>query len=134
MTDVVDSSPEGGVSVIVSYTMDLAGETVSLPGMSVKYGVKKGPVVVMGNVQAPDKIRQLTEVEAARVSGNTVTAGNRTYLMSDNVLVYEYRGGDYYLSSLDRVKDRRLRAVLPGMTAPRRTAAVSESSWQNKLP
>ena len=57
MTDVVDSSPEGGVSVIVSYTMDLAGETVSLPGMSVKYGVKKGPVVVMGNVQAPDKIR-----------------------------------------------------------------------------
>ena len=62
MTDVVDSSPEGGVSVIVSYTMDLAGETVSLPGMSVKYGVKKGPVVVMGNVQAPDKIRQLTEV------------------------------------------------------------------------
>lgn len=25
--------------------------------------------------------------------------------MSDNVLVYEYRGGDYYLSSLDRVKD-----------------------------
>ena len=105
MTDVVDSSPEGGVSVIVSYTMDLAGETVSLPGMSVKYGVKKGPVVVMGNVQAPDKIRQLTEVEAARVSGNTVTAGNRTYLMSDNVLVYEYRGGDYYLSSLDRVKD-----------------------------
>ena len=59
----------------------------------------------MGNVQAPDKIRQLTEVEAARVSGNTVTAGNRTYLMSDNVLVYEYRGGDYYLSSLDRVKD-----------------------------
>lgn len=41
--------------------------------MSVKYGVKKGPVVVMGNVQAPDKIRQLTEVEAARVSGNTVT-------------------------------------------------------------
>lgn len=105
MTDVVDSSPEGGVSVIVSYTMDLAGEIVSLPGMSVKYGVKKGPVVVMGNVQAPDKIRQLTEVEAARVSGNTVTAGNRTYLMSDNVLVYEYRGGDYYLSSLDRVKD-----------------------------
>ena len=67
--------------------------------------MKKGPVVVMGNVQAPDKIRQLTEVEAARVSGNTVTAGNRTYLMSDNVLVYEYRGGDYYLSSLDRVKD-----------------------------
>ena len=105
MTDVVDSSPEGGVSVIVSYTMDLAGEIVSLPGLSVKYGVKKGPVVVMGNVQAPDKIRQLTEVEAARVSGNTVTAGNRTYLMSDNVLVYEYRGGDYYLSSLDRVKD-----------------------------
>ena len=44
-------------------------------------------------------------LEAARVSGNTVTAGNRTYLMSDNVLVYEYRGGDYYLSSLDRVKD-----------------------------
>ena len=85
--------------------MDLAGETVSLPGMSVKYGVKKGPVVVMGNVQAPDKIRQLTEVEAARVSGNTVTAGNRTYLMSDNVLVYEYRGGDYYLSSLARVRE-----------------------------
>lgn len=33
--------------------MDLAGEIVSLPGMSVKYGVKKGPVVVMGNVRPP---------------------------------------------------------------------------------
>lgn len=53
MTDVVDSSPEGGVSVIVSYTMDLAGEIVSLPGMSVKYGVKKGPCGGDGQCPGP---------------------------------------------------------------------------------
>ena len=53
--------------------------------------------------------------------------------MSDNVLVYEYRGGDYYLSSLDRVKDGGYE-LSAWYDRPRRTAAVSESSWQNKLP
>lgn len=105
MTDVLDSSPESGVSIMVTYSMDLAGEAVTLPGLNVKFGVKKGPIVVKGDVKDPDKLQQLTEVEISSISGNQVSTGVRTYRMSDDVLVYEYRGGEYYLSSLDRVKD-----------------------------
>ena len=56
-----------------------------------------------GNPSKPDKIYSLKSVDVSLVEGNVVTAGNRSYTMSDTVQVYEYRDGEYYLSNLDRV-------------------------------
>ena len=37
--------------------------------------------------------------------GNQLIAGNQAYTLSDDVLVYEQRSGQYYLSSLARAEN-----------------------------
>ena len=38
------------------------------------------------------------------MSGNQFVTGNQRYTLSDSVVVYEYRDGRYYLSSLARAE------------------------------
>ena len=101
MTKVTDLSM--GMNILVHYEMELEGQSTVLTSQGIKYAVDNGPFVMKGNPSKPDKIYSLKSVDVSLVEGNVVTAGNRSYTMSDTVQVYEYRDGEYYLSNLDRV-------------------------------
>ncbi|MCI9651353.1 MAG: S-layer homology domain-containing protein, partial [Lachnospiraceae bacterium] len=53
---------------------------------------------------SPEKLYALTAAQAGQVSGNQFVTGNQRYTLSDSVVVYEYRDGRYYLSSLARAE------------------------------
>lgn len=101
MTKVTDLSM--GMNILVHYEMELEGQSTVLTSQGIKYAVDNGPFVMKGDPSKPDKIYSLKSVDVSLVEGNVVTAGNRSYTMSDTVQVYEYRDGEYYLSNLDRV-------------------------------
>ena len=44
-------------------------------------------------------------MKADGVSGSTLRAGSRSYTISDQVVVYEYRDRQYFPSTLDRVQE-----------------------------
>ena len=64
--------------------------------------------MIKGDLSNPEKIYNLTKVSADRISGNQLIASNRSYTMADNVVIYEYRNGSYYLSSAERVQEKGL--------------------------
>ena len=103
ITKVEDQS--SGMSIFVNYTMELNGQTVTLPSSGVQFPVKNGPFQLKGDVSSPDKLYQLKPVTVDRISGNTLVSGSRSYTLFDNVQIYEYRDNGYFLSNLERVND-----------------------------
>lgn len=105
LTDMEEN--DEGLNVMVDYTMELAGQTVRLSGHAIRYPVTAGPIVLKGDSGSPDKILQLQSVGIERISGSTAVSGSRSYTLFDNVQVYEYRDGGYFLSNLERVSSGR---------------------------
>lgn len=101
LTDLVDTS--AGMTINVLYQLDLGGTPAAIQSSNVRYPVKEGPVQVQGSLSDVERITNLTEVKVDRLTSAAVYAGNRSYTLWDGVLVYEYRNGGYYLSSLERV-------------------------------
>lgn len=87
---------------------DVGGTTYTLPNITTGFPVSTGGVMIKGDLTNPDKIYNLTKVTATSISGNQLIASNRSYTMADNVVVYEYRNGSYYLSSAQRVQEKGL--------------------------
>ena len=92
-----------GMSVTGSYTVDVAGTENTAVSANAVFGVKPGPCVVKGSLQAPDRVANLTSVRLESVNGNTALALNQKFALWERAAVYEVRDGEYYLSSLDRV-------------------------------
>ena len=64
-----------------------------------------GGIRLVGDPADPDRLYSLNEVKADGISGNTLRAGSRSYTISDQVVVYEYRDHQYFPSTLDRVQE-----------------------------
>ena len=47
----------------------------------------------------------LTAAKDGQLTGNQYAAGSQRFTLSDSVVVYELRGGRYYLSSLARAEE-----------------------------
>lgn len=93
-----------GMTTMGSYTVDVNGTETPIVVNNTVYGVKMGPCVVKGSLQAPDRISNLTEVKLDGVSGTTaLTSSSQKFPIWEHAAVYEVRNGSYYLSSLDRV-------------------------------
>ncbi len=93
-----------GMTTMGSYTVDVNGTETPIVVNNTVYGVKMGPCVVKGSLQAPDRISNLTEVKLDGVSGTTaLTDNSQKFPIWEHAAVYEVRNGSYYLSSLDRV-------------------------------
>ena len=88
-----------------SYEYDVGGTSYSISSTSTRYPVQTGPILVDGDPAAPDRILPLTSVKADKISGGTLVSGSRQYLLADEVIVYERRDKDYFLSTLDRVQE-----------------------------
>ena len=93
------------ISSLYSYELMVDGKTVSIPQSSTRYPVERGPVRIQGDAAAPEKLYALTSAKTGELSGSQFIAGGRKYTLSDDVAVYEVRNGDYYLSSLARVRE-----------------------------
>lgn len=93
-----------GMSIFCTYRFDVSGTSYTVSG-STKFPVTAGAIQILGDPANPDRLYGLTSVKAEQIAGNQIIAGNRKYTISDNVVVYEYRNGQYFLSSLARAEN-----------------------------
>ena len=97
-------SEEGeGMSRLCSYAYDIAGTGYSLVG-SARFPATGGAVRVLGDPASPDRLLPLSSTGKGQLSGNQFIAGNQKYTLSDHVVVYEHRNGQYFLSTLTRAE------------------------------
>ena len=95
-----------GMTLMGNYTLDLAGTSIPLVTTNTVYGVHKGACQVIGSVQSPERVRNLSEVALDSVSSTTaISSANQKYPVSEQVAVYEIRNDSYYYSSLSRVNN-----------------------------
>ena len=103
LTDLTDNSQN--MNIMVTYEMDVRGQPVVLTSTTVRYPVSEGPIQIRGSLTDVDRIYNLSRVDVSRLTSGAAYSGNQSYTLWDDVIVYEYRDGSYYLSSLDRVID-----------------------------
>lgn len=107
LTDMVEI-PTGTLTTYYTYVYDVGGTTYTLANSTTGFPVSTGGIMLKGDLNNPDKMYRLTKLEADRISGNLLIAGNRSYTMADDVVIYEYRNGSYSLSSAQRVTEKGL--------------------------
>ena len=107
LTDMVEI-PTGTLTTYYTYVYDVGGTTYTLANSTTGFPVSTGGIMLKGDLNNPDKMYRLTKLGADRISGNLLIAGNRSYTMADDVVIYEYRNGSYYLSSAQRVTEKGL--------------------------
>ena len=88
-----------------SYEFDLGGQTYMIPGTSARFRVSGGAIRVLGDPSDPERLYALTATRAGQIAGNQFVAGSEKYTLSDSVIVYEFRDGRYYLSTLARAEE-----------------------------
>ena len=93
-----------GMSIFCTYRFDVNGTSYTVSG-STKFPVTAGGIRILGDPANPDRLYGLTSVKVDQITGNQLIANSRKYTISDNVVVYEYRNGQYYLSSLARTEN-----------------------------
>lgn len=97
MVEVNEDSSSG------SYEYVANGQTQQLASPSTSFNIKTGPFAMLsanGEIIAMRKLEQFTVAGLAGTNGVTDTAGT-TWLLADSAQVYEYRGGEYYLTTLN---------------------------------
>lgn len=92
-----------GTSKLRTYQFDVGGVSYTVSG-STKFLAAAGPVRILGEPSNPERLYGLTAAKAGQVIGNQFVTGSQKYTLSDSVVVYEYRDGRYYLSSLARAE------------------------------
>lgn len=92
-----------GTTVISSYVYDIGGVTGAYSSSSSSLGASRGPCRFVVSGGTLSSASNLQSVRLTGLDGNIGLAGSTSYTLADNVAVYEVQGGDYYLSSLDRV-------------------------------
>ena len=109
LTGAVDSSAESAyyAPLSVKYTYLLSGTQTSFTTNGKAFPIETDDAVQVksasGTVEA---MKKLSSVSLTSVSGTTsCTGGGKTYPIAPGVSVYEKRGGDYYLVSLETVYD-----------------------------
>lgn len=102
ITDVTEQ--EAGMVILGSYVYDIGGQSIPTGPLSKTFGVSVGPAKFVYEDGALKSMTNLSSVKVTGVSGNQVTAGSRTWPLSESAAVYELRDRKYYLSSLSIVE------------------------------
>ena len=95
---------EMGMFTYYNYQYDVGGTTYTISNSSTGFRVTTGPIQIIGDPSNPERLFSLTATKAGQISGNQFVSGNQKYTLSDNVVVYERRGSQYFLSSLGRAQ------------------------------
>ena len=104
LTDVSEIDSDVMMATSGSYIYDSAGVTGSFQGNRV-FHVTPGPMVIQWKDGQVERMDNLTSVRLDSAAGTAAQSGNQAYLLPDSLLVYEVRGSDYYLTSLDLVNN-----------------------------
>lgn len=94
-----------GLYKYYTYHYDVGGTSYTIPNSSTRFHVSTGPIQLLGEVESPDGMSPLTATQPGQIVGNQFAAGNQKYTLSDQVVVYEVRNGQYFLSSLSRAQN-----------------------------
>ena len=94
-----------GLDRIYSYEYDVAGTDYALPASTTGFRADIGPIQLTGDPADPERIYSLTAAGQGTISGRQFLTDQRRYTLSDQVLVYERRGGQYFLSTLARAQE-----------------------------
>ena len=94
-----------GLNRIYSYEYDIAGTDYALPASTTGFRAATGPIQLTGDPADPERMYSLTSAGEGTVSGRQFLTDQRRYTLSDQVLVYERRGGQYLLSTLARAQE-----------------------------
>lgn len=93
-----------GMNRFCSYQYDVGGVSYTLSG-STRFQAVGGPVRILGDLASPDRLYPLIQAQAGQIVGSQFVAGSQKYTLSDSVAVYEFRSGQYFLSSLTRAEE-----------------------------
>ena len=93
-----------GMNRFCSYQYDVGGVSYTFSG-STRFPAAGGPVRILGDPASPERLYPLTQAQAGQIVGSQFVAGSQKYTLSDNVAVYEFRNGQYFLSSLARAEE-----------------------------
>lgn len=102
-TEVSGTGPLGGFYLQSAYVYDLGGVPGVYQSSTTLFGVKKGPFQLTLDGAKTDKLKNLTEVRLTELGSGFARAENKSYALSDGVLYYEVRSGDYYLTDADHL-------------------------------
>ena len=94
-----------GLNRIYSYEYDIAGMDYALPASTTGFRAATGPIQLTGDPADPERMYSLTSAGEGTISGRQFLTDQRRYTLSDQVLVYERRGGQYLLSTLARAQE-----------------------------
>jgi hypothetical protein len=93
-----------GMNRFCSYQYDVGGVSYTLSG-STRFQAIGGPVRILGDLSNPDRLYPLIQAQAGQIVGSQFVSGSQKYTLSDSVAVYEFRSGQYFLSSLTRAEE-----------------------------
>ncbi len=93
-----------GMNRFCSYQYDVGGVSYTLSG-STRFQAIGGPVRILGDLASPDRLYPLIQAQAGQIVGSQFVSGSQKYTLSDSVAVYEFRSGQYFLSSLARAEE-----------------------------
>ena len=105
---VVGETQMGDMSHYYTYKFDLNGSPYVISNTTKRYPVSRGGVIIEGDPSNPDRMIAMTAVKTTQIQGNQLLVGNKTYTISEQVIVYEHHDDVYTLSTLDRVRERGL--------------------------
>ena len=94
-----------GLNRIYSYEYDIAGTDYALPASTTGFRAATGPIQLTGDPADPERMYSLTSAGEGTISGRQFLTDQRRYTLSDQVLVYERQGGQYFLSTLARAQE-----------------------------
>ena len=94
-----------GLNRIYSYEYDVAGTDYALPASTTGFRAATGPIQLTGDPADPERMYSLTNAGEGTISGRQFLTDQRRYTLSDQVLVYERRGGQCLLSTLARAQE-----------------------------
>lgn len=87
-----------------SYELVLNGKEASVVSQNTVYQAGRGPAQIQGNLMQPDKMFSLNQVVIDRIDGYTAISGASSYTIWENVSVYTYENGQYYLTELKNIQ------------------------------
>ena len=94
-----------GLNRIYSYEYDIAGTDYALPASTTGFRAATGPIQLTGDPADPERMYSLTSAGEGTISGRQFLTDQRRYTLSDQVLVYERQGSQYFLSTLARAQE-----------------------------
>ena len=94
-----------GVNSYTRLTFEIDGKEITYAVDVVKWSISLGPKAILIKDNLLMDMQELQNVRISYISNNQANTGDAVYRLADNVQVYFYKDGHYYLATLEDVVD-----------------------------